>query len=129
VLSEASLRILFNHKWIRLAGGALCTLAIVCVPSSVAHAQDDAARIFATTCAECHGSDGSGHAPKGEIAHIPDMHSATVQKQSDADLAEMIVNGKRSSRGLNYSMPSNKGKLSDQQVKQLVAYIRAIAKK
>jgi mono/diheme cytochrome c family protein len=116
-------------KSARLAVGAIGALAIFCLSSSIARAQDEAARIFATTCAECHGSDGSAHTPKGEIAHIPDMHSAAVQNRSDADLAEMIVNGKRSSRGLNYSMPSNKGKLNDQQVKQLVAYIRAIAKK
>lgn len=123
------MRILFGNKWVRVAAGALCALTLLSPFGSVARAQDEAARIFAATCAECHGSDGSGHTPKGEIAHIPDMHSATVQKQSDADLAAMIVNGKRSSRGLNYSMPSNKGKLTDQQVKQLVSYVRAIAKK
>lgn len=94
-----------------------------------AKAQSEAAKIFSGTCAECHGADGSGHTPKGEAGKIPDMRSADVQKRSDAELAEMIVNGKRSSRGLNYSMPSNRGKLSDQQVKELVAYIRGLAKK
>lgn len=59
---------------------------------------------------------------------IPDLRSPQVQKQTDADLADMIINGKRSSRGLNYSMPSNKGKLTQEQIKQLVVYIRGLAK-
>jgi mono/diheme cytochrome c family protein len=97
--------------------------------SSAAWPQNDAPHIFQTVCAECHGADGSGHTPKGQAGNIPDMRSAEVQKRSDADLTEMIINGKRSSRGLNYSMPSNRGKLSDQQVKGLVGYIRGLAKK
>ena len=104
-------------------------VAVALMFGAPAWAQNDAPKIFSTVCAECHGADGSGHTPKGEAGKIPDMRSDTVQKQSDADLAEMITNGKRSSRGLNYSMPSNKGKLTDQQIKQLVAYIRGLAKK
>jgi mono/diheme cytochrome c family protein len=55
------------------------------------------------------------------------MHAADVQNQTDAQLTEIIINGRRSSRGLNYSMPPNKGKLTDAQVKQLVSYIRSLA--
>jgi len=51
----------------------------------------------------------------GKAAKIHDVHSPDVQKKADAELTEMITDGKRSSRGLRYSMPSNKGKLTDLQ--------------
>ncbi|HWF37692.1 MAG TPA: cytochrome c [Candidatus Acidoferrales bacterium] len=117
-----------GHR-LRIYGEVIFVAAAMMMFSSAAWPQNDAAHIFQTVCAECHGADGSGHTPKGQAGNIPDMRSAEVQKRSDADLAEMIINGKRSSRGLNYSMPSNKGKLTDQQVKGLVAYIRGLAKK
>ena len=41
---------------------------------------------------------------------------------------EMISEGKRSNRGFSYSMPSNQ-KLSDQRIKQLVGYTRALGKR
>lgn len=117
-----------NNRRARIAPALLLFAALfLCTPP--AWPQNDAARIFSTTCAECHGADGAGHTPKGEAGKIPDLRSPQVQKQTDADLADMITNGKRSSRGLNYSMPSNKGKLSPEQIKQLVAYIRNLAKK
>lgn len=114
---------------LRIYGEIIFVAAAMMTFSPGVLAQNDAAHIFQTVCAECHGADGSGHTPKGQAGSIPDMRSAEVQKRSDADLSEMIINGKRSSRGLNYSMPSNRGKLSDQQVKGLVAYIRGLAKK
>jgi len=53
---------------------------------------------------------------------IRDFHSPDVQKESDADLTQIITAGKG-------GMPSYKGKLTDAQIKDLVGYIRAMAKK
>ena len=53
---------------------------------------------------------------------IRDLHSPDVQKQTDAQLADIISSGKG-------AMPSYKGKLTDDQIKQLVGYIRELAKK
>ena len=53
---------------------------------------------------------------------IRDFHSPDVQKQTDAELTEIISAGKG-------AMPSYKGKLTDDQIKQLVGYIRDLAKK
>jgi mono/diheme cytochrome c family protein len=90
-------------------------------------AQNEAAGIFKTVCSDCHGADGRGSTPKGKAGKIHDMHAADAQSQTDVQLTEIIINGRRSSRGLNYSMPLNKGKLTDDQVKQLVSYIRSLA--
>ena len=52
----------------------------------------------------------------------PDLRSAEVQKESDADLQQSISNGKG-------KMPPFKAKLSVADVASLVAYIRGLAKK
>jgi mono/diheme cytochrome c family protein len=49
---------------------------------------------FKSSCATCHGQDGSGDTAVGKSMKIPDLHSAQVQSQSDAQLAEAISNGK-----------------------------------
>jgi hypothetical protein len=51
-----------------------------------------------------------------KAAKIHDVHSPDVQKKTDAKLTEMITDGKRSSRGLSDSMPSNKAKLTNAQI-------------
>jgi hypothetical protein len=53
----------------------------------------------------------------GKSMKIRDFHSADVQKQTDAQLTDMITTGKG-------AIPAYKGKLAEDQIKQLVAYIR-----
>ncbi|MGB0033906.1 MAG: cytochrome c, partial [Candidatus Acidiferrales bacterium] len=67
--------------------------------------------------------DGSGSTPTGKAMGSPDLRSAEVQKQTDAQLIDVTTNGK------GKKMPAYKGKLTDDQIKQLVAYIRELAKK
>jgi mono/diheme cytochrome c family protein len=69
----------------------------------------------------CHGPDGSGNTPMGKKLGTHDFASPEVQKQTDAQLTEAITKGKN-------KMPPYAGKLSDEQVKQLVAYIRTFKK-
>jgi mono/diheme cytochrome c family protein len=54
--------------------------------------------------------------------HLRDLRSPDVQKQTDADLIAITANGKG-------SMPGYKGKLTDDQIKQVVSFIRDLAKK
>lgn len=89
--------------------GSLCPLA------APAWAQRDAASLYKSNCAVCHGADG------GAVSRH-DLRSPDVQKQTDAQLIQIIANGK------NAAMPAYKGKLSDDQIKQLVGYVRGLAK-
>jgi cytochrome c6 len=85
-------------------------------------AQDSSAKdLFVSKCAICHGPDGSAKTTMGKNLKIRDFHSSDVQKQSDADLKAIIMNGKK-------KMPSFKEKLSGEQVDELVAHIRTIGK-
>ncbi|MFZ3213269.1 MAG: c-type cytochrome [Terriglobales bacterium] len=91
-------------------------LAMLALPLA-SFAADQAADLFKSKCAMCHGPDG-----KGKMAGTKDLGSAEVQKASDADLTATITNGKPP------KMPTYKGKLTDDQIKSLVAYVRTFKK-
>jgi mono/diheme cytochrome c family protein len=82
--------------------------------------QDGAAN-FKAKCAMCHGPDGSGKTAMGAKFNIRDLRSAEVQKQTDAELVEIVTKGKN-------KMPPYDGKLTKEQIGQLVAYVRELGK-
>jgi len=81
----------------------------------------DGAATYKAKCAMCHGPDGAGQTTMGKNLKLRDLRSAEVQKQTDADLAKWITDGKG-------KMPSYKGKLSDADIHALVAFIRTLKK-
>ncbi len=84
-------------------------------------AQDGAAT-FKAKCAMCHGPDGDGKTAMGQKLNIRDLHSPEVQKQTDAELAQIVTKGKN-------KMPAYEGKLTKEQVDQVVAFVRELGKK
>ncbi|HEV2988375.1 MAG TPA: cytochrome c [Candidatus Angelobacter sp.] len=76
---------------------------------------------FRTKCVMCHGSDGSG-SEVGKSMNVPDLRSQAVQKLSDAELTQIISNGKG-------GMPAFKDSLSEDQTRALVAHIRSLRQK
>jgi cytochrome c6 len=98
----------------------LLACGVIAICSSSAAAQD-AAATYKAKCAMCHGPDGKG-SPMGVKMGARDFTSADVQKQTDAQLTEAIAKGKA-------KMPAYDGKLKDTEIKDLVAYIRGLAKK
>lgn len=83
---------------------------------------DDSAVTFKTKCAMCHGLDGTGNTPTGMSLKVRDLGSAKVQKMTDAQLNTIISKGKD-------KMPAFNGSLNAEQIKGLVAHIRAMKKK
>ena len=83
-------------------------------------AQD--AAIYKTKCAACHGPDGKGDTAMGKKMGLRDFASPEVQKKSDDDLTTIISDGKD-------KMPSYKKSLKPEQIKEVVDYIRSLAKK
>src|SRR5436853_4774850 len=73
---------------------------------------------FRTKCALCHGQDGGG-SEVGKSMNVPDLRSPAVQKLPDAQLAQVISNGKG-------GMPSFKNSLSETQIHGLATYIRSL---
>jgi mono/diheme cytochrome c family protein len=79
----------------------------------------DGAAVYKAKCASCHGPDGKGETATGKAMKLRSLASADVQKTSDADLTKVISDGKG-------KMPAYKGKLSADEIKALVAYIRTL---
>lgn len=84
---------------------------------------DDSASVYKAKCAACHAADGSGSGAMGKQLGSPDLRSDAIQKETDAQLIDSITNGK------GKKMPAYKGKLTDEQIKDLAGYIRELAKK
>ena len=89
---------------------------------SVALAQSSGADIFKSKCQMCHGADGSGNTPAGKSTKVNPFNSPDIVKMSDDDLIAVTKKG----RG---KMPAYAGKLTDDQIKDVVAHIRTLQKK
>ena len=76
---------------------------------------------FKSTCASCHGQNGTPTAV-GRSMNAPDLASTAVQNETNAELQQIISNGKG-------NMPPFKGNLSEAQIDSLVAYIRTFSKR
>ena len=92
--------------------------AIIIASAGVGFAAD-AAAIWTQHCASCHGKDGSGNTMMGKKLGLKDY--TKDQGFSDAEAANVIKNGKGKMKGF-------KDKLSDADVKALVAYVRSLKK-
>ncbi len=93
-----------------------CGLALWSSPAAA-----DAAANYKAKCAMCHGADGKGDTPVGKKMGVHDFASPEVAKASDAELITIVTKGKN-------KMPAYSGKLSDADIKDLIGYIRQLAK-
>jgi mono/diheme cytochrome c family protein len=98
------------------------TLAVVTLTAFALTAAADSAALYKSKCAMCHGPTGAGDTPMGKKLALKSLASPEVQKNTDAKLVEVIAKG----RG---KMPAFGGKLTDEQIKQLVAVVRGFAAK
>lgn len=80
---------------------------------------DSGGDTFKAKCAMCHGADGKGATGMGKSLGLRDLGSADVQGQSDADLTNIVTNGKG-------KMPKYDGKLTKDQINDVVKYIRTL---
>jgi cytochrome c6 len=104
-------------KTILRAALAVAALALIFSTYSFA----DGAADFKAKCAACHGATGAGDTAMGKNMKIRDLASADVQAQTDAQLNDIITKGKN-------KMPAYDGKLSKDQISDLVKYIRSLKK-
>jgi mono/diheme cytochrome c family protein len=102
--------------------GTLLVLLFIFTVMIYANAADSGAALFTSKCAACHGADAAGKTPMGAKMNIRSLVSPEVQKQSDAELSQIIAKGKN-------KMPAYEAKLSKDDIAQLTAHIRGLAKK
>ena len=85
-------------------------------------AQGSGADTYKAKCQMCHAADGSGNTPAGKSMKAIPFNDPQILNKSDADLIAATTNGKG-------KMPAYKGKLSDAQIKDVIAYIHTLQKK
>ena len=105
--------------WTALATGAVLAASLSDMPLQ---AQGTGEKTYKAKCAGCHGPDGKGETSVGKAMKVQDFCSDTVKKESDAVLANIIKKGKN-------KMPSYEAKLTDAEIKDVVAYIRSLCNK
>lgn len=76
---------------------------------------EDAAALYKSKCQMCHGPDGKGSAAGQKMGAKP----FTELKASDKELVEITKNGKN-------KMPAYKDKLTEEQITELVKYVRTL---
>ena len=99
----------------------ITTLAMLAVFSCLGWAEDGAT-LYKAKCAACHGDDGLANSPVGKALGAKPYNAPDVLKLSNTDLTAIIKNGKN-------KMPAFDGKLTDPQIKDIVAHIHTLQKK
>ncbi len=99
-----------------LSIAALVALLVAAVPASFGQA---AADNYKTKCAMCHGADGKGATPAGKTMGARDLTAGPAAKETDAEWTTITKNGKN-------KMPAYQGKLTDQQIGDLVKFMRTL---
>jgi mono/diheme cytochrome c family protein len=100
------------------------TLAAILAATSAttAFAQGTGADTYKAKCQMCHGATGLGDTPPGKSMGAVPFNSPALIKAPDADLIAATTTGKG-------KMPAYTGKLTDPQIKDVIAYIRTLQKK
>jgi mono/diheme cytochrome c family protein len=89
--------------------------------SVTAQSAEKAAAVYKQKCASCHGPDGKAETGAGKAMKVPSFASPEVKKQSNAELEQIIEKGK----GM---MPKYGASMKPEEIKEMVAYIRSLAK-
>jgi mono/diheme cytochrome c family protein len=88
--------------------------------SSNAPDSREARQVFQRFCLACHGPDGRGSTLRARQPAIPDFTAAVWhERRSDTQMTVSVLEGKGT------EMPSFRGKVSPEQVRSLVAFIRS----
>ncbi len=94
------------------AGISLVALTMAGTLAFAAGADD-----YKAKCAMCHGADGKGQMAKKMGSH--DLTDPAVQGKSEADIVKIVTDGQGKMTGF-------KGKLSDEQIKGVAAYVKTL---
>ena len=86
-----------------------------------AFAQAPGADTYKAKCAMCHGADGLAATPMGKSMKIQSIKDPAMVGAPDSRLIASTTNGKG-------KMPAYSGKLTDAQIKDVIAYMRTLAK-
>ena len=102
-----------------IRAAAIFSLAVFL--AAPAFAQAPGADIYKAKCAMCHGADGLAATPMAKSMKVLSFKDAAMIKASDARFVLTTRNGEG-------KMPAYAGKLTDAQIKDVVAFVRTLQK-
>jgi mono/diheme cytochrome c family protein len=103
-----------------VAGGFITAVAITAARA------DDGKATYEKNCVACHGAAGKGDGAAAKMLKPPPQDFGTALKgKSDADVAKVIKEGGKAV-GKSPAMPAYGSKLSDDQIKSVVEYIKGL---
>jgi cytochrome c6 len=97
-------------------------IALLAVCTSLAYAQKSGEEVYKANCALCHGATGEADTPAGKTFKATQFTTPDTFKKSDAELIAFTKKGKG-------QMPAWEGELTDDQLKNVIAYIHTLEKK
>jgi len=102
-------------------------VVVLFLASSASLRAADAKALWDANCAQCHGKSGNADTKMGKTLNAKDLTDAKVQEAfSDAKATESIKNGVKENG--KTTMKASGGKLSDDDIKAFVAYVRTLKK-
>lgn len=97
-------------------------IALVLLTAAKPQTASEGKSLYDAKCAICHAEDGTGNpAMKGMAGGDLSKLNVADSKLSDADMFTVIRDGRN-------KMPAYKGKITDEQIKSVVTYIRTLKK-
>ncbi len=100
---------------------AAVTLLGALIIAGPAFSQAPGADTYKAKCAMCHGADGQAATSMGKSMKILSIKNPAMVHAPDARLIASTTNGKG-------KMPAYKGKLTDAQIRNVIAYMRTLEK-
>jgi len=95
---------------------SISSIVLLLFSASAFAADQKGQDLYKTKCQGCHGADGKASAI-GKKLGAKDFSDPEVAKMSESEMVKVTTEGKN-------KMPAYKGKLTDDQIKELVKYIR-----
>lgn len=96
-------------------------VVLAAMMAAPAFAQGPGADTYKAKCAMCHGADGLAATPMAKSMKVLSFKDPAMIKAPDAQFIASTTNGKG-------KMPAYTGKLTEAQIKDVVAYIRTLQK-
>jgi mono/diheme cytochrome c family protein len=106
---------------------AIVSIVSLLIISTISVRAADAKANWAANCAQCHGKSGAADTKMGKQLNAKDLTDPKVQAAfSDAKATQSIKEGVK--EGGKTTMKAFAGKLTDDEIKALVAYVRTLKK-
>jgi mono/diheme cytochrome c family protein len=106
-----------------LALSVFCMFAVLIACASLMGEENSSPGegVFKRKCVLCHAADGSGNTPLGKQLQAANLGSKEVQKLTVAEMRKQVHDGRA-------NMPAFGDQLSDQEITQVIQYVRQFGK-